>query len=102
MTDKQAGVSKQTSKVGRGKVREGGNRGVVGAIRVGFGVLGVGYGWWGTGCALVGVIAPVIPKYAITAITASWTDPQKSTNESTYVLHIRIEVWTFAEWSKKQ
>ena len=59
---------------------------------------GGGWAWEGAGRgALVEVIAPVIPKYAITAITASWTDPQKSANEITYVLRIGIEVWTFAE-----
>ena len=35
----------------RGKAGEGGSRGVVGATRVGFGVLGVAYGCWGAGRA---------------------------------------------------
>ena len=35
----------------RGKARKGSRRGVVGATRVGFGVLGVAYGCWGAGRA---------------------------------------------------
>ena len=50
-TDKQAGVSKHPSKVGRGKAREGGSKGMVGATRVGFEVLGVAYGYCWAGCA---------------------------------------------------
>ena len=37
--------------VGRGKGREGGTKGVIGGMQVGFEVLGVGYGWWGAGRA---------------------------------------------------
>ena len=50
-TDKQAGVSKHPSKVGRGKARDGGSKGMVGATRVGFEVLSVAYGYCWAGCA---------------------------------------------------
>ena len=43
--DKQAGVSKQgPCNVGRGKGREGGTKGMIGGMQVGFEVLGVAYG----------------------------------------------------------